>query len=358
MRLRWLTLILSLAIALTTAPAFAHPSPDDETFRVRATADTPDDALTRIKPIADRAYLENIRHEYQGWNNCGPTTVGMMLSWFNINAPQAVNASILKPNSKDVNVSPDEIVNFVRSKGLEAVVRVNGNRDTIMWFLSNGFPVQVEQWIPDEGGMGHYRLATGFNRERGTVTFDDSLYGPDQRWTWEEWEARWSEFNPSRIYIVAYRPEDAPLIRALLGPDASDAQMWVRAEGGARSNLQAFPNDARVWYSLGDALLHQDRAAEALEAFEKGYSLGFPYRYYWYQFGHFEALAKLGRWQRLLQLSQNVLAQAPMHEEMYFYRGLAYQGLGNKDAARDSFRQAILNNKNFGRAQAVLNALK
>jgi hypothetical protein len=363
-QVRWcVPILLILLLAFTSSAALAYPSPDGEPLAraVYPQDEAPDEGggeiAVEVKPIADTVYLENIRHEYQGWNNCGPTTTSMYLSYYGINAPQTITAPVLKPNSRDVNVSPDQVANYIRSQGLEALVRVNGNRDTIMWFLSNGIPVMAEQWLPDDGGMGHYRLATGFNRARGTVTFDDSLLGPDGRWTWAQWEARWSEFNTSRIYILVYRPEQAPLVRALLGPDADDVQMWQRAEAGARSNLEVFSDDGRVWFSLGDALLNQGRTDEALDAYEKAYALGLPWRYYWYQFGHYEALARLGRWQRLLELTQPVLARAPMHEEMYYYQGVAYKGLGNVEAARQSFNQALTNNRNFARARASLQAL-
>lgn len=345
---------LLIALALSVSGVGAEPSPDGETLDLQVVREwTP----IEIKPIQRTAYLPNPKHQYQGLNNCGPTTTAIALSNFGILRTQTEVVNILKPNPKDVNVSPHQIVEYIRSQGLEAQWRVNGNRETIMWFLSNDIPVIVEQWLPDEGGMGHYRLVTGFNRERGTVTFDDSLIGPDQRWTWEEFEGRWSEFNVSRIYIPIYRPDQAPLVQALLGPDASDAQMWVRAEAGARANLEAFPNDARVWFALGDALLNQGRAEEALPAYEKAYTLGLPFRFYWYQFGHFETLARLGRWQRLIQLTQPILDRAPVHEEMFYYRGLAYQALGNKTAARDAFQQALDANRFMARSRDALKAL-
>jgi tetratricopeptide (TPR) repeat protein len=256
-----------------------------------------------------------------------------------------------------VNVSPEQIAQYVRNQGLAAPVRVNGNRDVLMLLLSNGIPVIAEQWINDYGGMGHYRLVIGYNRTRGTVTFDDSYYGPDRSWSWAEFEARWLEYNTNRIYIPVYRPEQEPVVRAILGEDASDAQMWLRAEAGARTNLQVFSHDARVWFALGDALLHQGRPADAVKAYEEAYRLGLPYRYYWYQFGHFEALAQVGDWQRILEISGPVLETAPMHEEMYYYRGMAYQNLGDTNAARDQYNQAIANNRNFAAAREALRGL-
>ncbi|MFN8498911.1 MAG: C39 family peptidase [Anaerolineae bacterium] len=355
---RWILPALALFMLVGVGTAFAGPSPDDDYPMLRKRVSETNAAPVNIKPLLPKQYLFDVKHQYQGWNNCGPTTTAMAISDYGITMSGFDIAAKLKPNPKDSNVSPDEIVGYIKSQGLDAQVRVNGNRDTIMWFLSNDIPVIVEQWMLDDGGMGHYRLATGFNKERGTVTFDDSFYGPDQRWTWEDFEARWGEFNNLRKFIPVYRPEQAPLVRAILGPDADDAQMWVRAEAAARANIEGFPNDGRTWFALGDALLAQDRAPEALDAYEKGYALGLPKRFYWYQFGHFEALAKLGRWQRLLELTQPVLAAAPIHEEMHYYQGLAYQGLGNKVAARAAFQLALSDHPGMARAQQALAALQ
>ncbi|MCW5882700.1 MAG: tetratricopeptide repeat protein, partial [Anaerolineae bacterium] len=199
---------------------------------------------------------------------------------------------------------------------------------------------------------------TGYNAERDTVTFDDSLLGPDQRWSWDEFNARWGEFNTNRIFIPVYRAEQEPLVRAILGPDASDSQMWQRAEANDRAAIEAEPTNGLHWFALGDALLNQGRHAEALGAYEKAYGLGLPFRYYWYQFGHFEALAKAGRWQRLLELTDPVLETAPMHEEMYYYRGLALQNLGDTAGAREAYNAALANNGNMTRARAALQALR
>ena len=355
---RWLLLALALFLLVGVGTALAGPSPDDDYPMLRKRVSDTNTSPLPIKPMMSKQYLWDVKHQYQGWNNCGPTTTAMAISDYGINMSGFDIAAKLKPNTKDVNVSPDEIVGFIKGQGLDAQLRVNGTRETIMWFLSNDIPVIVEQWMLDDGGMGHYRLATGFNRERGTVTFDDSFYGPDQRWSWEDFEARWGEFNNLHKFIPVYRPEQAPLVRAILGPDADDAQMWQRAEAAARANIEGFPTDGRTWFALGDALIAQNRTQEALDAYEKAYALGLPKRFYWYQFGHFETLAKLGRWQRLLDLTQTVLVQAPVHEEMHYYQGLAYKGLGNTAAARDSFQKALSDHPGMARAQKALDALQ
>jgi len=340
---------------LAAGSAYAEPSPDGE--GIDLTHVNLRDPLVDIKPVQKRVYLPNPKHQYQGMNNCGPTTTVIAMSNYGVMRTQTDAVNVLKPNPKDVNVSPYEVVNYIKSQGLDAQVRVNGSIEMLTWLLSNDIPVMVEQWMLDDGGMGHYRLVTGYNLDTQTVTFDDSFYGPDQRWSIGDFTARWTEFNPNHFFIPVYRPEQESLVRALLGPDASDAQMWVRAEGAMRSNLEAFPNDARVWFALGDALLNQNRTEEALQAYEKAYTLGLPFRYYWYQFGHFEALAKLGRWQRLYQLTGPVLEKAPVHEEMFYYRALALKGMGDTNGALAAIKQSVSANPHFARAQSTLQAM-
>ena len=356
---RWLLpLIIGLALVASAQPALAAtPTGTDRLPVHRNQGGVGGQPVVFVRPIADYVYLDGVRHDWQQWNNCGPTTTSMALSYFGINAPQLTIASVLKPNPKDVNVSPDQIVNYARSRGLYAQMRVNGNRETLMKLLSNDIPVIAEQWIPDDGGMGHYRLVTGYNRPAGTVTFDDSYYGPDRVWTWEQFEGRWMEFSINRVYIPIYRPDQEDVVTAILGEDANDYMMWVRAEAGARANLEGFPYDARVWFGLGDALINQGRAWEAVQAYERSVELGLPWRWHWYQFGHFEALAQVGNWQRLLELTGPVLKAAPMHEDMYYYRGLALQNMGDYNGAREAFNQSLANNRNFGRARAALNSL-
>lgn len=354
----WLPLLVAVLLALTTSQAWAD-SPEDEETTFDAVVNTqPQAPLPAIKGLATRVYLNNVKHDWQTWNNCGPTTTSMALSYYGVRIPQLTAAAALKPNPKDVNVSPDQIVAYIRNQGLGAQVRVNGNRDVLVALLNAGIPVIAEQWINDYGGMGHYRLATGYDLSKGTVTFDDSFYGPDRVWSMDEFEGHWSEFDTSRIYIPVYRRDQAALVASILGPDADDATMWVRAEAGARANLEVFGDEGRVWYALGEALLHQDRVAEAVSAFERGYAVGLPWRYYWYQFGHFEALAAAGRWQRLLELTDSVLETAPMHEEMYYYRGLALQNLGDTAGAREAYNAALANNGYMAQARAALQALR
>lgn len=303
-------------------------------------------------PIADQIRLTGIRHDYQRWNNCAPTTTRMTLSYFGIDIPQATIAEALKPDPQDANVSPAEIVPYVQGKGLRAVVRVNGGLETVMQLLSNRVPVIVEQWIEEKGGMGHYRLVSAYDRPRQVFVTQDSYFGPNYRLSFADFDRGWAVFN--RLYIPVYTAEQEPLVKAILGPDFDDAAMVRRALETAQTRIQADSKDPYGWYALGDAHLAQGNAPAAAEAYETAIAIGLPWRFFWYQFGPFEALLQVGDYQRVLALTAPVLKKMPNIEELHLYRGEAFRGLGDTGRARAEFELALKYHPGYERAQAAL----
>ena len=99
---------------------------------------------TNLAPAADQVSLRGVTHQWQTWNNCGPATVTMNMSYFDRPETQVEAAKFLKPNKNDKNVSPHELAQFARTTGLEAIVKQGGTIDQLKLFLSNGLPVLVE----------------------------------------------------------------------------------------------------------------------------------------------------------------------------------------------------------------------
>jgi len=64
-------------------------------------------------PLPSSVLLKGIKCEQQHMNNCGPATLSMNLSYYDWGKDQNTVAAVLKPNAKDVNVMPYELVDFV-----------------------------------------------------------------------------------------------------------------------------------------------------------------------------------------------------------------------------------------------------
>ncbi|MGE5138559.1 MAG: C39 family peptidase, partial [Rudaea sp.] len=102
----------------TTLPTESPTVQPSRTRTVRPTR-TPQAAL---KPIAPSVQLTGVKHDYQRWNNCGPTTLEMALSYFGHLHPQADLAAFLKPDPDDKNVNPTEMAAYVTQDGLNATI--------------------------------------------------------------------------------------------------------------------------------------------------------------------------------------------------------------------------------------------
>src|SRR5438046_5114244 len=75
-----------LATPLATPTATMRPGNENSTANTSATPTVKPTSTTKpslaIAPAPPQLRLTNFKHDYQGWNNCGPTTLGMLLSHF------------------------------------------------------------------------------------------------------------------------------------------------------------------------------------------------------------------------------------------------------------------------------------
>ncbi|MDQ3701890.1 MAG: C39 family peptidase [Chloroflexota bacterium] len=314
-------------------------------------------AAIAATPLATR--LDNFRHQWQTWNNCGPATITMATSHFGRPETQVQAAAFLKPNAMDKNVNPEELVAFVRSIGLEADFRVAGDVDRLKLLLANGVPVVIRTWFTPEpnDGMGHYRLLVGFDDAAGRFTGYDSYLSPgvNVALPYGPFDADWRVFN--RTYLPVYSPDQAPIVAAILGGDKDDAAMWERALGVAQQEIATRANEPFSWFNAGVSLVALGRPGEAVEAFDRARSLRLPWRMLWYQFEPFEAYLAAGRLTDVLTLTATNLQQADDLEESHYYRGRALQAQGEGNSARSAYQAALRSNVRFVPAHHALGTL-
>jgi hypothetical protein len=367
------------APSLTPAPTLTAkpPEPTDSPGQTEIPAQTQPAARLTLTPVippgpeqaarstpasldSSDVVLTGFRHIYQTWNNCGPATLSMNLSFYGWDGGQADAARFLKPDPEDKNVSPHEMAAFARSMGLEAVVRVNGSIPLIKQFLHAGIPVLIEKGFepdpqPQEGWQGHYELIVGYDDSRSAVIAMDSYTGPNQSVPYDVLDRYWSHFN--RTFIIVYRPDQAESVMQLLGADADPAQNLIGALAAAQAEAAANPSNPFAWFNVGSNFAALGEYESASAAYDQARSLGLPWRMTWYQFGIFEAYYRTGRFDDVLALADATLAITPYIEELWYYRGLVRQARGEPDAARGQFRQALLYNPNFTAAADALAAL-
>ncbi len=324
-------------------------------------------------PIPARFRLEGITHKFQEWNNCGPATLAMTLTYFDIPASQSETAAFLKPSPEDRNVSPHEMVAYVKEETrLDALFRVNGDQHTIRRLLAAGFPVILEigieppgefQWM---GWYGHYMLAVAYDMTKQQFWVYDSWLGtseeplenahPDGRILSNAQIAEfWPHFN--RNYIVLFEPERVEEVAAIIGEDMDDTVMWQNALEEVRAETAANPENAFYWFNLGTAYNALGQYEEAATAYDQARAIGLPWRMLWYQFGPYQAYYEAGRYEDVVLLADTTLKDRPYFEESFYYRGLAQAALGETEAARQDLQKAASFNPNFIPAADALASL-
>lgn len=322
-------------------------------------------------PLPASAHISGIRHEYQRLNNCGPVTAGMALSRWGGQLNQYDIAPQLKPNRGDVNVSPPELAAFLRGQGMSVQLAENGSRAMLRTLLAAGYPVVVQTWLitHDGGGMGHYRLLTGYDDAAQTFSALDSYLGP-LTLPYARFDELWRAFG--RTYLIAAPPEKAAEVEALLDYRADREQTRERALRTALAEADA-RGDALDWLNVGRAKLALGDARGAARAFDQAFAAapdraldptrpgwvagGLPWRMGWYSFEPLEAYARTGRYADVLRLTGAVLRSAPAHEEAHYWRGRALAGLNRTAEAKAAYREALRLRPGYAAAREALDRL-
>lgn len=321
-------------------------------------------------PIPSAARLNGFQHKFQTWNNCGPATIAMTLSYFGMNITQDQTAAVLKPNPEDRNVSPHEMSAYVNERTpFQAIDRVNGDLDTVRRLIANNIPVIVEIGIepPGEyrwlGWYGHYLLIVAYDDALQQFWVYDSWFGTSEVpgenattdgriLTYAETAEFWPHFN--RNYIAVYQSEQASLVADIIGENMDDGVMWKNTLNQVKAEAAADPENAFYWFNLGTIHNALGQYTEAATAFDQARAIGLPWRMLWYQFGPYEAYYQVGRYEDVILLADVTLKDRPYFEESFYYKGLALAALGEIDAARQNFTWAAEFNPNYSPAVAAL----
>ena len=297
--------------------------------------------------------------EYQGWNNCGPATLTNALVHFGYADDQNRAANWLKPDGEDKNVSPWQMVEFVNTQIPELPVyakyRSGGDLETLKRLMVNDFPVIIEKGYEPSGfdWMGHYLLLIGYDDRLGEFDSMDSFKGPNTRYSYERIQQYWQHFNYT--YIVLYTVNREAELMALLGADADEWQNNINSLEMARAEAMADPEDAHAWFNMGSNFVQLGMHDVAAQAYDQAISLGLPWRMMWYQFGPYEAYYRTGRFDDMIAIARQNQNDGGGHflEETWYYLGMAREGRGEFDKARQNYDTALSFNPNFAPAQAA-----
>ena len=355
----------------TLAPPTETPRPavlDEPTptaaIEAGASAATRIAAAAPSNALPSAARISGIRHQQQTWNNCGPATITMALSYYGWQQDQAYAGARLKPNREDKNVSPHELADFVAEETfVKAIVRTGGTLELLKRLANEGFPVIIETGAMFEAydWIGHYRVLIAYDDNLELFYFFDSFLGVGAAaqgvaFSYDQVDSDWQAFN--RTFIVVYEPQREATLRALLDTHWDEREAAQFAFDTAQAEARRQPQNAFAWLNMGTSLVALDRHEEAAVAFDQANRTGnLPWRIFWYQFGIFEAYFAVGRYDDVLSLARINQNNSSELEETYYWQGRVREARGNRQGAESLYRRALAYNPNYDDARAALENL-
>ena len=325
------------------------------------------DTDTEQEPVLPASHmLYGFTYHAQMWNNCGPATLTMGLSYFGYADGQQRAAQFLKPNQEDKNVSPWQMEAFVNTQVPEipvyTMIRYGGTLDLLRELVASGFPTIIELGYDperaDQGWMGHYLLVVGYDDAREVFITHDSYDGESLAYSYDHIQEQWRAFN--YVYMPLYEITQEPQLNNILGDNTDEFVNVVNAFSLAQAEATEDPTDPFAWFNMGSNLAMLDMYDDAATAYDQARNLGLPWRMLWYQFGPYGAYNATGQYETTLLLANNALNDGGGQyvEETYYYAGIAREALGQTSRAIDNYNAVINFNPNFTSARERRDALQ
>lgn len=255
----------------------------------------PAEPIVLPKPTLPSASVGAMGHVWQSLNNCGPATVVMALSTFGISASQEDARLALRGADQRRGMGPQPVGPWVREQyGLRSVWRTNGTNALLKALVTNGFTPMVTQWLQDPtvSRISHWRAVRGYDDAKGAFYVNDPMLGANVPLGYGWFGANWQAF--AYRYMVLYRPEDEPLLKAIIGDEWFERPMRLALYERAKAEVVSQRTSA-AWLAYGEAAYQYGMFEEAIAAFERGLQLGSATGVFTLRSSYPQALAALGR---------------------------------------------------------------
>ena len=288
---------------------------------------------------------------FQTFNNCGPASLSMALSHYDITVSQQELGRALRPfqhptgDNDDKSVTLEELARKAQEYGFTVYHRPVGTMDVVKQFVSNDIPVITRTWLKEGDDIGHYRVIKGYDESSQEIIQDDSLQGKDLRYSYDEFNTLWKAFNYEYLVLI---PEDKKEVaQAILGEQVDEEKAWQAAVQLSEDALQDNPTDIYASFNQSVALYHVGDYAGSIQAFERVESK-LPKRMLWYRIKPILAYYKLKEYDRVFAITTAILEnQNRAFSELYFIRGKIYEETDRLEQAELEFALAKRYNTNL-----------
>jgi len=304
--------------------------------------------LPTPKPLPSQYQISGGTQVFQTFNNCGPASLSMALSFYEIFATQKELGDELRPWQNQAGIDDDKSVTLTELSrkaedfGLIAYHRPNGDIATLKSFIVNDIPVITRTLTKINEDIGHYRVIYGYNDTLGEIIQNDSLQGKALTFKYDEFLALWKTFNFEYLVLLPTSKQNLAqkILKDNLDYEASWQNAIKRLNNEEVKSLDVRFSLAVAYYNVGD----YEKSIEAFESVEPE----LPFRTLWYQIEPLLAYQKLKRYDDLLSRIERILENGNRaYSELYQIRGEIYQDQGDAIKAQTEFEKALFYNKNY-----------
>jgi tetratricopeptide (TPR) repeat protein len=316
------------------------------------------ESTSHLSNIPRNKTLKNDYYVFQTYNNCGPATLSLALSYFNIHKTQEELAQDLRPyqnefgDNDDKSVTFDELAHKAQEYNMLTYHRPQGNIALIKQFIANDIPVLTRTWLNADEDIGHYRLIKGYNDGTETIIQDDTYQGKNLEYSYKDFNQLWEKFDYEYLVLVPKGKE--ALARSIIGKNLDEKYAWEETKKSNQKALHNDPNNIYKRFNLSIAYYHLHDYKKSIEEFEK-IEAQLPWRTLWYQSEPIYAYFKVGNYEKVLSLTETILNnQNRAFSELYMLRGKIYQKRGEINLAKQEYENAFFYNHNLKQAQEAL----
>jgi hypothetical protein len=297
-----------------------------------------------LPPLPSSKVLTGSTHVFQTFNNCGPASLSMALSFYDQTVSQQQLGNQLRPyqnpqgDNDDKSVTLAELAAKAADLGYLTFHRPAGDIELLQQFVAHDMPVITLTWLKPNEDIGHYRIIKGYDLANQTLIQDDSLQGKDLSYSYNEFNQLWQAFNYE--FLVLVPPEKEALAAQILGERVDETTAWRIAANRAQEQLVQNPEDIYAQFNLAKAQYYLGEYPQAVSSYEQ-VAARLPRRMLWYQIEPILAYYQLGQHDQVLAITQQIFdSQNRGFSELHWLRGLIYQQRGQTMAATEAFRLA------------------
>jgi len=303
-----------------------------------------------VVPIPTSHIIPQKLHIYQSFNNCGPATLSMALSYENINISQSELGKILRPyqipggDNDDKSVTLNEVAEQAKVYGLVSYLRPNGTIEKIKQLVSVGVPVVTRTWLKSDEDIGHYRVVRGYDDNTQELIQDDSLQGKNLRISYSEFEKLWVPFNFE--YLVIVNDSKKSTIERILGLELETRTAWKNAKTRIEKEIQLDPQNWHLTFALSRIYFYLNDHKKSVEEFDKVENK-LSFRTLWYQTEPMYSIYETKDFDRVISITEKILNNHNRaFSELYILRGDIFKSRNQINIAKSEYQKAYLYNIN------------